>query len=96
MSINQPDFKEVLGQISRLIAVTTTVLLLMVAVIFIWVLASGPREDWHSLYVESPDVILSEKMTLENAVEYQSQDIQYGYELITNTDQLIGMAVDDE
>jgi thiosulfate dehydrogenase len=35
-------------------------------------------------------------MTLENAVQYQSQDIQYGYELITNTDQLIGMAVDDE
>ena len=96
MSINQPDFKEVLGQISRLIAVITTVLLLMVAVIFIGVLASGPREDWHSLYVESPDVILSEKMTLENAVEYQSQEIQYGYDLITNTDQLIGMAVDDE
>ena len=96
MSTNQPDFKEVLGQISRLIAVTTTVLLLMVAVIFTGVLASGPTEDWHSLYVESPEVILSKKMTLENAVQYQSQDIQYGYELITNTDQLIGMAVDDE
>ncbi|MEK9559942.1 MAG: hypothetical protein VW010_04435, partial [Flavobacteriaceae bacterium] len=96
MSTNQPDFKEVLGQISRLIAITTTVLLLMVAVIFTGVLASGPTEDWHSLYVESPEVILSKKMTLENAVQYQSQDIQYGYELISNTDQLIGMSVDDE
>ena len=75
---------------------STTVLLLMVAVIFIGVLASGPKENWHSLYVDSPEVVLSENMTLETAVEYQSKDIQYGYELITNTDQLIGVAVDDE
>ena len=81
MSINQSDFKEILGQISRLIAVTTTVLLLMVAVIFIGVLASGPTEDWHSLYVESPDVILSEKMTLENAVFFKQKtayEIKFG------------------
>ena len=96
MNINQPDFKEVLGQISRLIAVTTTLLLLMVAVIFIGVLASGPKEEWQELFMKSSEIALSQKMNLENAIEYQSRDIQYGYELITNTDQLIGMAVEDE
>jgi thiosulfate dehydrogenase len=46
--------------------------------------------------MKSSEIALSQKMNLENAIEYQSSEIQYGYELITNTDQLIGMAVDDE
>lgn len=95
MSDNQPHFKEVLGQISRLIAVTTTVLLLVIVLIFVGILATDHIQEWDNLYLNSPEVTLSQKLTLENAVEYQSDEIKYGYELITNTDQLIGMSVDD-
>lgn len=78
MSLDQPEFKELIARFSRLITTTVILLLLMVGAIFIAVLAPPKR------------------LPLAEAVsELKDAEITYGYQLLTQTDQLIGPEVGD-
>lgn len=96
MSLDQPEFKELIARFSRLITTTVILLLLMVGAIFIAVLAAKPSVTEVQLLPVTEVLAPPERLPLAEAVsELKDSEIIYGYQLLTQTDQLIGPEVGD-